>query len=105
MGWRMTVFHFSGAALRFEARRHLVVDEANAIGTAYLRVDLLPADVQPEVRDLFRRYLDSRLRTYAAATDMAAVDAGLAESTQLQLDIWSKAVEAGQRADSTTTTI
>ena len=43
----LLAFTFSGAASRFEARRQLVADEANAIGTAYLRVDLLPSDAQP----------------------------------------------------------
>jgi hypothetical protein len=51
-------FSFSGALTRFDARRHLVVEEANDIGTAWLRVALLPADAQPPMRDLFRRYLD-----------------------------------------------
>ena len=39
----LIAFTFSGAASRFEDRRHLIVAEANAIGTAYLRIDLLPA--------------------------------------------------------------
>ncbi len=39
----LVAFTFSGAASRFDARRALVVEEANAIGTAYLRLDLLPA--------------------------------------------------------------
>ena len=39
----LIAFTFSGAASRFEDRRHLITAEANAIGTAYLRVDLLPA--------------------------------------------------------------
>src|SRR3979409_2027456 len=54
----MIAFTFSGAADRFEERRHLIVEEANAIGTAYLRVDLLPAQIQPVARDDFRAYLD-----------------------------------------------
>jgi hypothetical protein len=49
-------FSFSGALTRFDARRHLVVEEANDIGTAWLRVALLPAGAQPPMRDLFRRY-------------------------------------------------
>ena len=51
----LVAFTFSGAALRFEARRHLIVEEANAIGTAYLRIDLLPHESQPGVRQLFRQ--------------------------------------------------
>ena len=40
----LLAFTFSGAAARFDTRRHLIVEEANAIGTAYLRLDLLPPD-------------------------------------------------------------
>lgn len=36
---------FNGAASRFDERRHLVVEETNAIGAAYLRIDVLSADV------------------------------------------------------------
>ena len=58
----LIAFTFSSAAHRFEARRHLITDEANAIGTAYLRVDLLPRDAQPAMRALFRRYAESGRR-------------------------------------------
>ena len=51
----LIAFTFSGAASRFDHRRALIVEEANAIGTAYLRVDLLPAAAQAEMRDSFRR--------------------------------------------------
>jgi hypothetical protein len=56
----LIAFTFSGAASRFEDRRHLITEEANDIGTAYLRIDLLPSDTQPELRELFRRYTDLR---------------------------------------------
>ena len=88
----LLAFSFSGAASRFEDRRHLITQEANAIGTAYLRVDLLPPDAQPGMRDLFRRYLDARLETYRNAEDRAATAASLAEDTVLQGEIWSRAV-------------
>src|SRR6186997_1772868 len=52
-------FTFSGAASRLDARRNLIVEEVNAIGTAYLRLDVLPAETQPGLRESFRRYLDS----------------------------------------------
>jgi hypothetical protein len=57
----LMAFTFSGAATRFEGRRHLIVEEANDIGTAYLRIDVLPAAAQPALREPFRQYLDSRL--------------------------------------------
>ena len=48
----LIAFSFSGAASRFEARKHLITSEANAIGTAYLRLDLLPPAVQPGLKQL-----------------------------------------------------
>jgi len=48
-------FSFGGAAARFDARRHLAVEEANAIGTAYLRIDLLPPEDRSAMRERFRR--------------------------------------------------
>lgn len=93
----LVAFTFSGAAARFDARRHLIVEEANAIGTAYLRLDVLPAEVQPALHELFRRYLDSRLAVYRKLPDFAAARAELARSSTLQGEIWSQAV-AGCRA-------
>ena len=89
----LLAFSFSGAASRFEDRRHLITAETNAIGTAYLRVDLLPADARPAMKELFRRYVDSRLATYRNPQDLAATKASLAEDGDLQGQIWAKAVE------------
>jgi hypothetical protein len=93
----LLAFTFSGAASRFEERRHLIAVEANAIGTAYLRVDLLPADAQPEIRQLMRRYLDTRVETYRNAADAPATQARLLEATGLQRGIWERAVSASGR--------
>ena len=90
-------FSFSGALTRF-ARRHLVVAEANGIGTAFLRIDLLPTDAQAPMRDLFRRYLDSRIETYRKLPDMEAAQAELARSVKLQSEIWSLAVASSQKS-------
>lgn len=98
----LVAFTFSGAATRFEDRRHLVGEEANDIGTAYLRIDLLPPDAQPELRDLFRRYADARIEVYKSARDVrSAADAAarLAQSTELHGEIWAKAVAACRRPD------
>ena len=54
-------FSFAGGTSRLDARRQLIVQEANAIGTAYLRLNLLPSTEQPEMRRLFREYVDARL--------------------------------------------
>ena len=88
----LIAFTFSGGASRFEVRRHLIIEEANAISTAYLRIDLLPPAAQPAMRQLFREYLDSRLETYRKLPDIEAAEAERAHSTQLQGDIWTNAI-------------
>src|SRR6187200_370808 len=56
----VVAFTFGLAANRFEARRLVVLEEANAIGTAYLRARLLPEPEPTEVSRLFRQYVDVR---------------------------------------------
>ncbi|MGH8766411.1 MAG: DUF4239 domain-containing protein [Burkholderiales bacterium] len=90
----LIAFTFSGALNRFDLRRAQVVDEANAIGTAWLRVDLLPAAAQPKLRDAFREYVDSRIATYRKLPDLAAARQEVAHSQQLQSEIWRQAVAA-----------
>ena len=92
----LIAFTFQGAMVRFDERRALIVQEANNIGTAWLRIDLLPASAQPALRDLFRQYLDSRLLTYRKIPDMVAVKAELDRTAQLQGEIWKVAL-AGQK--------
>ena len=92
----LVAFSFSGAATRFDTRRQLIVEETNAIGTAYLRLDLLPTEVQPMLRARFRQYLATRLEGYRKASDAAAVQEALRRSGQLQGEIWEQAV-AGSR--------
>ena len=87
-------FAFAGATSRLDARRELIVREANAIGTAYLRVDLLPAASQPEVRALFRRYVDARLRAFELDLDGNASARASSEATALQQQMWRLAMTA-----------
>src|SRR6266850_2945860 len=92
----LIAFTFSGASARFDTRRHLIVEETNAIGTAYLRLDLLPAAAQPPLRDSFRRYLDSRLAVYRKLPDITAAKEELARSNILQREIWHQALAAAR---------
>jgi hypothetical protein len=90
----LIAFTFSGAASRFDQRRSLIVEEANAVGTAWLRLDLLPPAAQADLRATFRTYLDARLAVYRVLPDIAAAQAELARANQLQKEIWAKAVAA-----------
>lgn len=84
---------------RFDARRHLIVEESNAIGTAWLRLDLFRPEAQPAIRDLFRRYLDARLEVYKKLPDIAAARAQYAHSTKLEEEIWDRAVAEVRESD------
>ena len=96
----VVAFTFSGAAGRFNEKRALIAVEANSIETAYLRLNLLSQQAQPELQDLFRRYVDSRLETYRKLPDMNAAKIEMAKSKKIQIEIWAKAVAATQLRDS-----
>jgi hypothetical protein len=89
-------FTFSGASSRLDVRRAQIVQESNAIGTAYLRVDLLPASDQPALRDLFRQYLETRIEMYEKIADFDAAKGALDNATKLQNEIWSNSVKGCQ---------
>lgn len=93
-------FSFAGGTTRLDARRELIVKEANAIGTAYLRVDLLAAGEQPAMRQLFRQYLDARLRIYRAFPSLDAADHEIEAGNRIQQQIWDAAIRVS-RSDST----
>lgn len=92
----LIAFTFSGAASRLDDKRKLIVEEANAIGTAYLRLDLLPVGDQAAMRESFRNYLDARLAAYKKLDDPAAANAEFARANMLQGEIWRRGVAASR---------
>ncbi len=96
----LLAFTFSGAPERLDARRRLIAIEANAITTAYLRLDLLAPEAQIPIRALFRKYLDSRIKVYEELDDGDAVKAEVARYTTLQKDIWRQSFTAARLPDS-----
>jgi len=91
-------FTFSGAASRFDARRNQIVEEANDIGTAYLRIDLLPEAARPQLREDFRLYVDSRIETYRTLLTIAGTFPELDKSKAIQGRIWEEAIAATRDA-------
>lgn len=90
----LIAFSFSGAALRFHERRRLISEECNAMGTAWLRLDLLPAAEQPAARESFRRYVDARLDVYRAIPDYAAVRGAVQIVSERQAELWGVVLAA-----------
>jgi hypothetical protein len=91
-------FTFSMALGRFDSRRNLVLQEANAIGTTYLRASFLPASDQAAVEKMLRRYIDLRLPLYDANTSPIRLASLEAQCAQLQHQLWSHAVTASRQS-------
>jgi hypothetical protein len=87
-------FTFSGAANRLDHRRELLGKEANAVSTFWQRIDLLPPERQPAVRDDVRRYLDAVLGWYTATQTTDAMFAQPSVVTRARDELWKRAVEA-----------
>jgi hypothetical protein len=83
-------FSFSMAITRYDQRKNLEEAEANAIGTAYVRVDLAPASAAAPMRATLKRYLDHRILTYVTA-DRDELDRIGSETAKLAADLWASA--------------
>ena len=89
-------FTFSMAVSRYDQRKNYEEAEANAIGTEYVRADLLPGAEAARVRELLKGYLDQRVLFYTTrdAQQLREIDTN---TTQLQNELWST-VEARLRS-------
>ena len=97
---------FSASASRLEARRQMIVDETNAIGTAWLRIALLPEARQGDIRQHFLQYVDTRLAFFRDITNPDAAKHALVRTNALQGEIWSQAVVAcGETSSVAATTL
>jgi hypothetical protein len=92
-------FSFSMATSRYDQRKNYEEEEANAIGTEYVRADLLPAADAAKVRDLLRSYLDQRVLFYTIR-DQQQLSQINAHTARLQTELWS-AVRAPAAAQPT----
>jgi hypothetical protein len=85
-------FTFGLAASRFDQRRQLVLDEANAIGTAYLRTRLVPEPHSSELRKILREYTADRIEAVKAGK----VDEALARAGEAHRRLWNEVTALGQ---------
>lgn len=92
-------FAFAGAVDRLDKRRDLIVDEANAISTAYLRIDLLAPEDQPAIRQLYRDYLSARLELYRILDAEQDPSLAFQKAEGLQSEIWMASVIAVDRPE------
>jgi len=89
-------FTFAMAVGRYDTRRSLVLTEANAIGTTFLRASLLPAAQQAPVEELLRQYVDARLGFYEAGESREKLAEAEQLTSRIQGDLWTHAVAAAK---------
>jgi hypothetical protein len=84
-------FTFSMAVSRYDQRMNFEEQEANAIGTEYLRVDALPPADAAKIRSLLKQYLDKRIQYYGSRNPEAIADSNAA-TMQLQNQLWAAVI-------------
>jgi hypothetical protein len=89
----LLAFAFSGVESRYAERKRLVIDDANAIGTTFLRAGMLDVDQRDSIRARLREYVD--LRTTSRAPGEIA--RALTRSEEIHRALWHQAEEAGAR--------
>ena len=87
-------FGLALAVGRYESRRAAVVDDANAIGTTYLRAQTLAEPVRTRSLDLLARYTDTSIRLSEAVPNSAVADDAVDDGQQLQRELWALAGQA-----------
>jgi hypothetical protein len=86
-------FTFSMAITRYDLRKTLEEAEANAIGTEYLRADLLPSEIGARMRELLRKYVDLRIGFYEGSKGRTAAEIDPLTAS-VQSELWSAVLSA-----------
>lgn len=88
----MLAFTFGLAASRFEQRREMVVEEANAIGTTFLRAGFLAENQIAPTRRLISQYVSSRLEVVQTGD----INQAITRAEELHHQLWQEAEVAGR---------
>lgn len=91
-------FTFSMCVTRHDDRRRMIVQEANAIGTVYLRTDLLPPAVGASMKPLLREYLEVRLRMQEMFAHPSQAREEIRRSSEIETTVWQLAQRAAAEA-------
>ncbi len=87
----LLAFTFNQSASNYDARRDLVVEEANDIGTALFRAALYPDSLKRAFRNDFKDYIMARIAYYDAGPDEDKIHATLQEANDISMRIWQRA--------------
>lgn len=95
-------FTLAMAMTRFDRRVQLIVDEANAIGTTFLRADLLPEPARTKARSLLVDYVSARVEFSKEGLEARGA---LARTKDLQSELWRLAASAAQQSPTPVTAL
>ena len=87
-------FSFAMSEARYETRKQLVLAESNAIGTTYLRAQLLPEPQRRETAQLIVAYVDARLAFHEAGSNRTRLLRASRAAERLQAQLWARGVAA-----------
>lgn len=95
----LLAFTFGMSGTRYDARRHNIVNEANAIGTATLRADLYPDSARVALRRDFQRYVEARIAYFEEQREFDKVRQTLEDAQSAGNAIWSRVAELSHNPD------
>jgi hypothetical protein len=90
---------FAGVVDRLDTRRDLIVADAKDVSTACLRLDMLAPDYEPAIRDLFRQYLQARIRLYRVIDAERDHEPAFDTAERLHARIWTVTLAAVEKPD------
>jgi hypothetical protein len=100
----LLAFSFSMSNTRYDERRHLIVEEANVIGTTILRTDMYPDSMRNILRSALSDYVESRIAHYDARRDFEKAMSEFQAGQELSAKVWRIAVDYSKKDDVTTRT-
>lgn len=100
----LLAFTFSMSASRYDARKAIMVEEANDIGTALLRADMYEDSLRNAFRQDFQEYIKARIAYYDAGRDTMLFNQAKANTEIIFKSLWSKAIQGSRKAENITAT-
>lgn len=99
----LLAFTFSMSNSRYDIRRELAIQEANAIGTAVLRADVYPDSMRQLLRTNFKNYVEERIAFFQVGMNMEEMKKHFIAANEISGNIWHIATNYARNNQSTTT--
>jgi hypothetical protein len=101
----LLAFTLAMVLTRYDSRKQLIVDEANAIGTTRLRAQLLTEPARSKILALLQKYLDARISFSEAGLNQEKLKASFSQAKELLDEMWQQSVAVGQQSPTPITSI